>query len=200
MVAFSQRERLLAATVAVVAERGYNAATIAAISDVASVSRRTFYENFAGKEECFLATYDALDGYFDKLLEEAIGEASEWPEQAAAALASLLRFLASRPDIARVYLVEATVAGQALAQRREQSAERYIDLLERGREYRTDTPQALTEGLAEALVGGIVTLLGRRIVAGESTELAAFAPSLVEFALSPYIGPDAARSLAAQFS
>jgi AcrR family transcriptional regulator len=48
----NQRERIATALVDTVAERGYNATTVAHITKAASVSRRTFYEHFADKEAC----------------------------------------------------------------------------------------------------------------------------------------------------
>ncbi|MCW2988568.1 MAG: transcriptional repressor BetI, partial [Solirubrobacterales bacterium] len=63
VVARSQRDRLLEATMQVVAEKGYAATTVADLTKRAGISRTTFYELFADKEACFLAAYDnAVDG------------------------------------------------------------------------------------------------------------------------------------------
>jgi len=199
MVAFNQRERMLGAVASVVAERGYNGATVAQISDAASVSRRTFYEHFEDKEACFLATYDAVDDYLGGLLDEAVAAHAEWPDQVAAAFAELMRFLASRPDLARLYLVEAAAVGEGTIERRARAVERFIDLLRPGRERRHGSPQ-LAEGIEEALAGGAITLLARRVAAGQGAELAAFIPAVIEFALAPYLGPDQARALAARYA
>ncbi len=188
VLAHNQRERLLAALASCAAEHGYNATTISQITSAASVSRRTFYEHFAGKEECFLAAYEALDGYVGTVMEEAVERESEWPDQVAAAFVDLLEFLASRPNFARLYLVEAAVVGEGMADAREKTAKRFIALLEPGRRYRDVDP-----GIEEGLVGGIVTLLGRRVLGGEADHLDRFAPGLLEFALSPYLGADEAR-------
>ena len=59
-IAQNQRERIITALVDTVAERGYNATTVAHITKAASVSRRTFYEHFADKEACFLAAYEMV--------------------------------------------------------------------------------------------------------------------------------------------
>jgi len=195
VVAHNQRERLLAALAAIVAEHGYNAATVAQISSAAQVSRRTFYENFEDKEDCFLAAYDALDGYLASLMEQAVEGQSQWPDRVAATFASLIGFLASRPNFARLYLVESSTVGEAMASRRDRTTERFIALLEPGRELRSGDRE-LAEGIEEALVGGIVTLLARRILAGEAERLADFVPAVIEFALAPYLGIDEARRVA----
>ena len=58
-VVHNQRERLIAGLAEAVAEKGYGGTTIADITRHAAVSRRTFYEHFDGKDECFVAAFDA---------------------------------------------------------------------------------------------------------------------------------------------
>jgi AcrR family transcriptional regulator len=193
VLAHNQRERLLAALASCVAEHGYNATTITQITSAASVSRRTFYEHFAGKEECFLASYEALDSYLGTLIDDAVRDESEWSDQVARAFVALIGFLASRPNFARLYLVEAAVVGEGMAGAREKTAKRFIALLEPGRKYRQVDP-----GIEEGLVGGIVTLLGRRILSGDAADLGRFAPGVIEFALAPYLGVDEARQAIAR--
>jgi AcrR family transcriptional regulator len=188
VLAHNQRERLLAALASCVAEHGYNATTISQITSAASVSRRTFYEHFAGKEECFLAAYEALDSYLATVMEEAVQGEEEWADQVAAAFRALIGFLASRPNFARLYLVEVAVVGEGMAAARETTAKRFIALLEPGRKLRDVDP-----GIEEGLVGGIVTLLGRRVLNGEAAELDRFAAGVTEFVLAPYLGVDEAR-------
>lgn len=197
LVAFNQRERPLAATAEMVAEHGYNQTTIAQITDTASVSRRTFYEHFSGKESCFIAAYDAVATHIGELMVEAANGQGQWPDQVAAALAELLRFLASRPQLARLCLVESAAAGEGMASRHEQTAQRFTAMLAEGRSFR-DAERPLAEGIEEALIGGITTLLARRIAAGEAEQLERFTPAVVELALAPYVGYDEARRMAAR--
>ena len=56
----NQRERLFAAMVATVAEKGYEATTVADLVKLSGVSRSAFYRHFADKEECFLTAAEAL--------------------------------------------------------------------------------------------------------------------------------------------
>src|ERR1700679_1103281 len=53
-----QRSRLLAGAVASMGELGYERTTVGRITARARVSRRTFYEMFAGREECLAALLD----------------------------------------------------------------------------------------------------------------------------------------------
>lgn len=199
VVAFNQRERLLAAVAEAVAEHGYDKATIAHITGTASVSRRTFYEHFESKEACFIAAYDAVDRYLTPRLAELAAAQPEWPDQVAAALTELLRFFASRPSLARLSLVESVAVGEGMASRRERAVTRLVELLRPGREWRSGE-RDLTGGMEEALAGGIVTLAARRVIAGEADRLARLAPGVVEFALAPYMGFEAARGVAARHS
>jgi AcrR family transcriptional regulator len=199
VLAHNQRERLIAGLAATVAEQGYNAATVAQIAEAASVSKRTFYEHFSNKEECFAAAYAALDGYLATVVDEAVRTESEWPDQVAAAAGALIGFLASRPSFARVYLVEVVVVGEAMIAARNATAERLIALLEPGRRYRGVDPE-MAEGIEEGLVGGILTLLGRRVISGEAERLARFTPAAIEFALAPYLGKEEARRVSGRHS
>src|ERR1700755_3613290 len=79
-IAQNQRERIITALVDTVAERGYNATTVANITKAASVSRRTFYEHFADKEACFLAAYDMVADHIRASMRAAAESFGDWPQ------------------------------------------------------------------------------------------------------------------------
>src|SRR3954453_20112725 len=81
----NQRERIITALVDTVAERGYNATTVANITKAASVSRRTFYEHFSDKEACFLAAYDMVADPIRASMRAAAESFSDLPQQVRAA-------------------------------------------------------------------------------------------------------------------
>ncbi len=195
VVAFNQRERLLAAIAATTVENGYAKTTIAQITAAASVSRRTFYEHFTGKAECFVAAFDILDAHLLEIAKEAAAAETEWPDRVAVVLLSQLRYFAAHPQFAQFYMIEAVSIGEATNSRREERARRLISLLELGRNERVRDAE-LVEGFEEALAGGVITLLFRRIRAGEAELLERFAPGLIEFVLSPYLGPEQATRIA----
>src|SRR5690349_14835356 len=56
----NQLERLYGAMVASVADKGYAATTVGDLLELSGVSRSSFYDLFRDKEDCFLATFDAL--------------------------------------------------------------------------------------------------------------------------------------------
>ncbi|HEV3362842.1 MAG TPA: TetR/AcrR family transcriptional regulator [Acidimicrobiia bacterium] len=119
-VVASQRARLIDAMAHVVAEKGYAATTVADVVERAGVSRRTFYEQFADKEACFLATYDAgLTAVLTRIREAVeVNPAAPWRERARAGVESFLALLASEPAFAQALQVEILTAGPAALDRR----------------------------------------------------------------------------------
>lgn len=119
-VVASQRGRLIDAMADVVADKGYPATTVADVVERAGVSRRTFYEQFADKEACFLAAYDVgvtvVLGRIREAVEVAPG--AGWREQARSGVEALLALLASESAFARALQVEILTAGPAALERR----------------------------------------------------------------------------------
>lgn len=193
----NQRERIVTALVDVVAERGYNATTVANITKAAAVSRRTFYEHFDDKEACFLAAYEMVADHLAASMRAAAEAFEEWPEKVRAALATMLRFFAGEPELARLMMIEPTAAGGEIAARHRASMQGLVEILKAGRpEHGGDRP--LPEATEEALVGGIVSLVIREIGAGRTERLESLLPDLVELTLAPYVGAEQAERLARQ--
>jgi AcrR family transcriptional regulator len=194
-IAQNQRERIITALVDTVAERGYNATTVAHITKAASVSRRTFYEHFAGKEPCFLAAYEMVTDHIRESMHVAAEAFEEWPQKVRAALATMLRFLAGEPELARVCMIEPIAAGGEIATRHRASMQGFVEILRAGRpEHRGERP--LPEATEATLVGGIVSLIVREINADRTEQLEQLLPDLVELTLAPYLGGEGAARLA----
>jgi AcrR family transcriptional regulator len=129
VVAESQRERLLVAMADATAAKGYANVAVADVIERAGVSRRSFYEHFANKEECFLAAYDAgVDALLGAIAEaeEAAGGALEG---ARAGTEVYLQLLADNPAFARTFLIEVLGAGPAALERRDAVHQRFADRL-----------------------------------------------------------------------
>jgi AcrR family transcriptional regulator len=194
-VAHNQRERLIAGLATAVAEHGYNAVTITHITKAAAVSRRVFYENFEGKEECFVAAFDVVVAHIRDLVAAAVESAPDWPHQAVAAAREVLAFLASEPDLARLCLVESQSAGPAMAKRFHDAVRELVPPLERGRGERSGE-RPLPPNTEDSTVGALVSLASRKVAAGEAAALEDLLPDFSQFILSPYLGPDEAERLA----
>ncbi|WP_233243926.1 TetR/AcrR family transcriptional regulator [Paraconexibacter algicola] len=178
-VAASQRERLLRAMAEVVAEHGYAKTSVAQVLRRAGVSRESFYEQFANKEDCFLAAYDeaatVLLGIMAAGLAapepEADPAAAELPvlEQLSRVLRSYLAALAAEPAIARTFFVEVYAAGDAALRRRVDVQARFVDAMATLVDARDDTDRFAVE----ALVAAISALVTQRVCAGRFDELEA---------------------------
>lgn len=195
-VAHNQRERLLAGFATAVAKDGYAAVTITSITKAASVSRRVFYENFAAKEECFIATFDAVAEHIRDLVDDAVAAEPDWPSRVVAAARSALAFLAAEPDLARLCLVEAQSAEPVVSAHFHAAVRELAIPLRAGRGERAGDRE-LPPNTEDSLAGALVSLAGRKVAAGEAARLEDLLPDFTEFVLAPYLGPDEAARLAA---
>lgn len=198
-IAESQRERLLAAIAQEVAAHGYRGTTITDVVKLASVSTRDFYELFEGKEDCFLAAFDALRDHLEELLREAAASEDDWPHRTIAALRAALEFFAAEPDLARLCLIESVSATPRIAIRFRESVLACVPALAQGRAELAD-PDSLLPKTEDAILGGIVSLATRSILAGETASLPDLLPDLVDFALAPYLGAERAAELSQESS
>jgi AcrR family transcriptional regulator len=196
-VAHNQRERLIAGLAEAIAENGYAGTTIAHITRHAAVSRRTFYEHFASKDECFVAAYDTVMAQLRERVGAAFDQEDDWPYAVRAGIGAMLHFLAAEPNLARLCMVEALVAGPVVVERYDAAIQSFVPYFQTGREGRPpEVLSRLSPTTEEALVGGMVSLISRRIIAGKAEELEELLPDLVEFTLTPYVGSEEAAELA----
>ena len=102
-------------------------------------------------------------------IETAFAEQSEWPQAVRAGIGAMLSFLASEPNLARLCMVESLVAGPVVVERYDAAIQSLVPYLEAGREGRSEEVLArLSPTTEEALVGGMVSLISRRIIAGQA--------------------------------
>lgn len=169
LVAATQRERILAATERLIAERGAPGTTIEGVVKEAGVSSVTFYEHFEGKEECFVAA-------FDRAVEElraAIPAELSGPEQAPEVLAALLEAIDAEPARARLCFVEAQKGGPQLRAHYETALDAVAS--------------ELSDSLGQAIVGGLAWLLRERLELGGGEGVRDLLPRMTEIVLDPYL-------------
>jgi AcrR family transcriptional regulator len=191
-IAQHQRARIIAALAEETVARGYRAVTVADIVRRAGIARNTFYENFSSKQDCFLAAQDyAVDEALRRVVDAAT-EVDSWEARVDAGLAAFLHYVASEPALARTCIVEAISAGPASLERYEESLQAFIPLFQIGRKV-SPHGEELPETLEETIIGGIFWVIYQRIILGETEQIEQLLPELVEFALIPYIGAEAAK-------
>jgi AcrR family transcriptional regulator/DNA-binding MarR family transcriptional regulator len=189
-----QRARLLVAAVPVVDELGWSGATVGDISARARVSRRTFYDLFANREECLLAVLNDTVERVEQDLTEATpdGEQVSWVERVRTGLWRILCFLDRDPVLARVCVVQSVCGSRNALDAREGILARLAHTIEEGAAQSargTDTPALVAEGL----VGAAVAIVYKRLLNGEPAPLTDLHGDLMGMIVLPYLGSAAAN-------
>ena len=182
-------ERALRGLAAVAAERGYANTTVDQVVKRASMSPTTFYANFKGKEDALMAAIDSAGARITAAVLPAFRRNPDWPHAVRAAYGALFNFLASRPALAQLVVVEVYAAGPAAVRRRTEAlGEFQATLMEEGMRR---APQV--SGIAiEAIVGGIQALAYKHVHDNGPEALSALAPAATYLTLLPFVGPDVA--------
>jgi AcrR family transcriptional regulator len=193
----SQRERIVDATAAIVAERGLAALTIPEIARRANVSHQTFYDIYSSKHEAFLGAQKvgmhqalrvAVEAY------EAQGE--DWPRAIGAGVRALLAYLASEPAHAHLTLVDTFASCPEAIEIRNAGMSGFAAYLGPG--YGLAGAGAVPAIAAEAVTGGIWQVLHHYIENDCLDGLTGTGPQLTYFALTPFLGPAQAAEVARQ--
>jgi AcrR family transcriptional regulator len=180
----SQRGRLICAVADAVAAKGYGAATVADITELAGVSRKTFYEHFTDKQECFLASYDVGAAAILAAMAGAAEGVHNWEDLLDAVLTTWLEFLQADPAFTRAYLIEFWAAGDAARERWKLRRDRLEELLERLHARVRETDPAVTPvsgTVIAAVAGGANRVVISRILESDPAPLTELKPELLRF-------------------
>ena len=182
------RERALRALAALAAENGYQEVSIAEVTERASMSSNTFYANFKSKEDALGAAIESAGARLVAAAVPAFRRHESWPEGVRAAVGTMLSFLASRPALAQLLVVEAYSGGPAALERRNEAL-RPLEILLAPR-----PGEAPLE--CWAIAAGALALAHRQIREHGAASLPALAPHCTYLALAPFIGPEEACAAA----
>ena len=166
-----QRGRLFAAASAVFARMGYADATAEAIAREAGMSKATFYEHFANKEDCIIALFDVGTQDVLNVMREAADEtpAEDPRARVRVALGAFLATLAEFPDDSQTLLVEIVGAGPRAMEHRDRALEavsQYLVELNRQDAESGASPLLASPHDAYAITGAVVELASRQIRTG----------------------------------
>jgi AcrR family transcriptional regulator len=179
-----QRERLVNAMIELAAEEGFRAVSVAEVSSQAGVSSATFYELFRDKEDCLLAAYEAItEGLFDQLRGiDRDGRVStpNWSVASVAALDRMLRAVQADPNRGRILFIEALGGRGRIREARKRVLSELESLLEK------TLDRASREGHALdippiAVIGGVRSIVARRLRTSEEDDLPALAREIVSW-------------------
>jgi AcrR family transcriptional regulator len=182
----NHQERLAAGVIAAVAEHGFRDAGVTQIAAAAGVSRRTFYDHYSDKEECYFDTYRLIEENLLQIVSEA-GGAAPWTATVRAKVSALVEVLAANPDLIRFTMVAPPTEGGEVLERQREFLRRILDSLTEGAPTGRTYSQPGEEEL-EALAGGMSAVFTARVAAGEAASLVEDAPHLVEMILVPFVG------------
>lgn len=188
-----QRERLIVAMLSAAAELGYRGTNVQDVIERAGVSRPTFYEHFANKEDCFLAAFDTSASRLLAKVDQASRAGGDvWRDRLRLGLEALLAFASAEPDTARTLVVEARAASSDAVMRRMQMLDRFAGCLHEQAMDLLPAAESLSPMTATGVVGGVEALLYSRLCKGEIDEIEGLLPSLMYFVVLPYEGHEAA--------
>lgn len=193
LVSAVQRERLVAAMLRAASELGYRGTNVQDVIERAGVSRPTFYEHFANKEDCFLAAFDITAARLCERVAKAADTGGEnWRNRLCFGLETLLHFVATEPEAARTLIVEARAASVEAVLRRDALLDHFATCIDtQVREHFPAAP-AHSPITAAGIVGGCEALLYSRLNKGELDDLDSLLPSMMYFLVLPYEGHEAA--------
>jgi AcrR family transcriptional regulator len=186
------RDRIVAATIALVGTRGYAETSIEMVCARAGTRRSHFDRCFAGKEDCFLCVHDEVAAEFCDRVLDAYAGPSSWHDRIWAAGWAAMRFFEEDPARARFLVVEANGTGSGAQLRRDRVLQRLADILDGGRE-ELAKPDSVSRCTAEIVAGAIYGTILSRIDAGCIERGEDFLPELVYMAVMPYLGSRAAE-------
>ena len=187
-----QRVRIMAAMSELVCERGASAVTIAHVVERSGVSRRTFYELFEDREDCFLGAFERALAAAARTVLPAHRAGATWRAGVRAALQALLSFLEAEPVQGYLCIVGSSSAGPRALARRAAITQTLVDAIHEGRA-ESASRRRLDRLTAEGLVGAVLSILGARLQAEDQPPLQQLLNPLMAMIALPYLGSAAAE-------
>lgn len=187
-----QRSRLLTAAVGALGQFGWEGTSVDRITQRAGVSRRTFYELFENREECFLAVLQGAVAQITAEIGAAELQGLSWRERVRGGMWVVLRFFDREPALARVCIVESRRGGPVVLAYRQRVFDRLVEIVDEGRGERSaasDVGALTTEGV----VGGVGEILHSWLSKQRPGALRDLLGQLMCMIVLPYLGVTAAR-------
>jgi AcrR family transcriptional regulator/DNA-binding MarR family transcriptional regulator len=207
-----QRTRMVGAAARIVGEVGYGGMSVARITSRAGVSRRTFYEQFKDREDCFLALFDEALERASRVAREAAatgvaaGAGERWHERVRAGLHALLVLIEDDPAIGSLLIVDALGVGPRVLERRTRALETLKAVIDGGRveaKKARGVPAPPPPLTAEGVLGAVLSVIHARLLeraavpvrngsSRRQPSLSGLLNPLMGMIVLPYLGQDAA--------
>jgi AcrR family transcriptional regulator len=183
-----QRSRMLTAAAQAVEEVGYARMTVAQVISRAKVSRKTFYDVFVDREDCFLATFEQAVAQARGPVVEAYEQETSWREGVRAGLAWMLRFMDEEPGLGRISVLEALGAGPRVLEVRAQVLDELAAVVDRGRSIGGAGTREPPQVTAEGVVGAVFAVIHTRLLEQRPGSLTSLLGPLMSMIVLPYLG------------
>lgn len=188
-----KREKILEGMLEAVGAEGYDATSVRTVLARTGLYRQAFYDNFADKDDCYLAALELGIARLEAVVVRGAAHAESWRGKLRAGLGALLDQLDAEPDFGRGVIVGVHSAGpEALVKRAEamKRAADFIDLARTEADEAESPPQIAPDGI----VAGIHAIVHSRLSTGATDGFRALLPEFMYFAVLPYFGAEAASA------
>lgn len=185
----AQRARILDALAQVVAECGYQGASVGLVVARARVSRRTFYEQFDGLEDCFAGVLDLGTRMGPAVIAQAFARQQDWRDGMREALAALLMFFDSEPALTKMWFGEVLAAGGWALEHRERDIAKVQSMIV---EHWSSAASVRAEPvLARGVMGSVFDALTTHVVTAPPEPLITLLGPLMNLVVSPFLTGEA---------
>jgi AcrR family transcriptional regulator len=189
-----QRVRVLSAMAEVASERGAGQTSVAHIVARAGVSRRTFYDLFEDREDCFLAAFEEALAQAAATVIPAFRGQARWRDAIREGLLALLMFCEANPALAQLCVAESLAAGPRALARREEIVDLLVNVVDQGRSERAARAPEPPPLAAEGAVGGVLSVIHRRLLSERPPQpLTPLLGELMSTLVLPYLGSGGAQ-------
>jgi len=192
-MAGDERDRIFAATLDLVSERGHEGVTAEDIAARAGVDGAAFERLFADRERLYVTLFEKLADEFEEDVLAAFRAHDAWRDSLRACAYAAARWLRDHPREIGFGVFQMLAAGDLAQVHRERQLQRMVDLIDLGRQ-ELDDPDSMGRGVAEGVIGSIYGLLVKELQEGEGVAAGeGYVPEMMYMAVRPYLGHEVAR-------
>lgn len=188
-----KREKILEGMLEAVGAEGYDATSVRTVLDRTGLYRQAFYDNFADKDECYLAALELGIARLEAVIVRGAASEESWRGKLRGGLGALLELLDAEADFGRGVIVGVHSAGPEALARRTEAMKRAADFIDLAR-LETGEVESPPQIAPEGIVAGIHAIVHSRLSTGACDGFRDLLPEFMYFAVLPYFGTEAASA------
>jgi AcrR family transcriptional regulator len=166
-----------------VARHSFGGTTLRELVALAGVSRTTFYEHFENKQDCFLATFDAIVAELEVRVGEAYRSGGDFRDRLVAGVGAFMQIAVEEPAAASLAAVDSLTLGAAGIEHRQRAAEAFEALVQQSFDH-SPSERDVSATTVRAIVAGIRGVTYRHLRSGLAAELPSTIEEIVDWALA----------------